>query len=81
MLILRDRNMPGWTAKVDGTPAQILPGRFREVRITGGSHRVEFRYWPPALTIGLWLLAAGTVALAFLLVRALVFQPKRNTQM
>ena len=55
----------GWTATVNGTPAPILPANyaFRAVAVQPGRSRVEFRYWPPGLTIGLWLSAMSAVFL------------------
>lgn len=59
LLTLRDRNMPGWTAKVDGKPVSMRRGPFREIDLPVGSHRVEFEYWPPGLTTGLALFLLG----------------------
>ena len=46
----------GWTASVNGLPAPILPANyaFRAVVVPQGRSRVEFSYWPPGLTSGLW---------------------------
>lgn len=66
-LVLRDRNMPGWTATVDGNPAVIeAAGPFRRVRLQRGDHTVVFHYWPPGLTAGLRLFALGCAALVLL---------------
>ena len=53
-LVLLDRWYPGWTATVDGEPAEVLRanGVFRAVRIPAGQSDVEFRYAPVSLAIG-----------------------------
>ncbi|MCW5942032.1 MAG: hypothetical protein KIS66_07355 [Fimbriimonadaceae bacterium] len=62
-LVLRDRNMPGWSASVDGEPAELRGDRWREVDLPEGEHRVEFRYRPPGLQRGLTLCIVGVGAL------------------
>jgi hypothetical protein len=52
-LTLRDRNMPGWTATVDGQPVEISGDRWREVELPTGEHTVVFKYTPPGLEKGL----------------------------
>jgi hypothetical protein len=59
LLSLKDRNMPGWTVTVNGKPAEIHPGLFREIDLPAGIHQVEFKYWPPGLTAGLVLFLLG----------------------
>lgn len=51
-LTLRDRNMPGWTATVDGQSVEIKPGIWREVELSSGDHTVVFKYQPPGLATG-----------------------------
>jgi hypothetical protein len=55
----------GWTAAVNGASAPILPANyaFRAVVVPAGRSRVEFRYWPPGLTTGLWISAASVLLL------------------
>jgi Bacterial membrane protein YfhO len=56
----------GWTARVNGRAARILPAdyAFRAVAVPAGRNRIEFRYWPPGLTAGLVIsVAAGVVVL------------------
>ncbi len=47
-LVLADTNYPGWEAFLDGERVPLLQAdyAFRAVRVTAGSHTVEFRYWP-----------------------------------
>ena len=51
-LIVRDRNMPGWTAEIDGRPASIGGSLWREIELPAGRHAVSFRYRPPGLVEG-----------------------------
>ncbi|HWD39487.1 MAG TPA: hypothetical protein VG944_11605 [Fimbriimonas sp.] len=63
-LTVRDRMMPGWECQVDGKPTPIPDGMWRVVQIlNAGSHRIEFRYRPPGLSLGLALTAAALVIL------------------
>ncbi len=53
-LILDDVWYPGWQAYVDGVPVpiQLANGAFRAVRISEGSHTIEFRYEPRTVQWG-----------------------------
>lgn len=66
LLTLRDRNLPGWSAKVDGHPVPISGTVWREVELPAGSHTVEFRYSPPGMRNGFLLMALCTVGLGIL---------------
>jgi hypothetical protein len=52
-LVLRDRNLPGWTATVDGEPTELKGTRWLEVDLTEGDHYIDFRYTAPGFTTGL----------------------------
>lgn len=67
-LVVRDRNMEGWKAWVDGSPAQIEPGLWRQVNVPAGRHTVSFRYEPPGLQVGLLLSGLGVASWILLLV-------------
>lgn len=56
---------PGWSAHIDGRPAELLraDGCITALRLPVGARRVEFAYWPPGLTAGLWGTALGLVLL------------------
>ena len=57
-LILADTNAAGWTAAIDGKPAQIktTEGSLRSVPLQGsGAHRVIFTYRPALFLLGLYL--------------------------
>lgn len=54
--VLNDTNFPGWTARVDGHPASILPVNFlfRGVALASGTHIVEFEYDPVSFKLGVY---------------------------
>ena len=68
-LVLRDRNMPGWLAKVDGRHVPITGGLWREVDLPPGDHTIEMNYVPPGFMIGIFAAIAGWISVAGLLCR------------
>ncbi len=67
-LVLSDAFAPGWSARVDGTPAPILRanGLFRAVRLDPGSHEVIMLYRPRSVLLGLGVSLCGAlIALAW----------------
>jgi uncharacterized membrane protein YfhO len=56
--------MSGWTARIDGRPARILPANyaFRAVEVPPGTHIIRFAYHPPGLTGGVMLSLLGLIA-------------------
>ena len=58
LLVLSDAWFPGWTATVDGRPAEVerVNYAFRGVRVGAGTHRVEFAYRPLSWRIG-WIVS------------------------
>jgi hypothetical protein len=67
VVVLLDSFDPGWKAWVDGEPARILRANvaFRAVPVPAGVHRVEMRYRPRALSLGIAVsLLAAAIALA-----------------
>ncbi len=73
LLILSDLAYPGWEARVDGKPTPILrtDAIFRGVVVPAGSHRVEMRYAPRSLRVGL-----GAAAMALLLLSYIAWRRK-----
>jgi hypothetical protein len=66
LLVLNDAFAEGWTATVDGRPAEILPANYlaRGVWVSAGAHEVVFRYATPGLVAGWLVLGAAALALA-----------------
>lgn len=63
-LVLVDAHAPGWSATVDGAPAEIqrADGLFRAVRVPAGRHDVVMSYRPRSVTLGLSLSILGVVS-------------------
>lgn len=55
VLVLSEQHFPGWTARIDGEPADVIAvyGLLRGVVVPAGRHRVTFAYEPRSFTIGL----------------------------
>lgn len=73
LLVLADAYYPGWTATVNGSPAQVFPvfSVFRGVIIPEGRADVRFSYFPASFRTGLacstlFLLAGAVAALVTL---------------
>jgi hypothetical protein len=66
LLVLNDSYAAGWSARVDGVPAEILPANFlaRGVWVDPGRHIVEFTYRTPGLLEGWLLFLIGLCVLA-----------------
>ncbi len=63
-LVLADAYDPGWTVSVDGRPGRVLRANlaFRGVRVPGGRHRVDFRYRPRWVLLGVGISATSVAA-------------------
>jgi hypothetical protein len=63
-LVTRDSFAAGWKATVDGRAAPVLRanGKHRAVAVPAGRHRVEMRYHPPGLRVGLALMGMAAAA-------------------
>ena len=55
---------PGWTAKLDGQPAELLraDGLITAVRLTPDARHASFRFVPPGFVLGAWISAVTCVA-------------------
>jgi len=68
LLVLAEAYYPGWTASVNGKPAEIIPvySVFRGVTVPAGPSEVLFTYFPAAFKMGLacsiLFLVAGAIA-------------------
>ncbi len=69
-LALADTDYPGWTATVDGQPAEIQRANlaFRAVQVPAGAQEVRFEYRPG------WLLPGTVVSVISLVVMILLFR-------
>jgi len=69
LLVLHDNAYPGWTVRVDEKPGRLLRANycFRAVPVPRGVHRVEFRFSPVSLQVGLVVAATAILGLLVLL--------------
>lgn len=77
-LTIKDRNMPGWTAKVDGRAVPIQGTRWREIELgANGEHTVELLYVPPGYKQGFSMFLIGSLLLSgiILLTKFLAIRP------
>jgi hypothetical protein len=65
MLLVRINAYPGWSARVDGKPARLIPADylFQAVPLPAGSHVVELSFHPRSVEIGTWISLATLVGL------------------
>jgi hypothetical protein len=63
--VFTDENAPGWSARVDGQPATLVPADvlLRAVAVPAGRHQIEFSYRTPQLRTGVALSAISWAAL------------------
>jgi hypothetical protein len=66
LLVLTDGHYPGWEARIDGKPAEILlaNGLHRAVALPEGRHRIVFEYRPRSFRLGAALSLLSLAALA-----------------
>lgn len=78
-LVLRERNMPGWSAVIDAEPVEVRGDRWLEVDLPAGEQVVTFHYVAPGYGIGLILfLVAGAGIVALLIPRFKFFSAGSN---
>lgn len=76
VLVLSERDYPGWRATVDDEPAPLLRANdvLRGLYLTPGPHQITLAFTPPGLTRGLELAGSAIVGLeALVAVRLLGF--------
>ncbi len=68
LVVLSDTYFPGWTAKVDGKPVEILEvyGALRGVVVEKGEHRIEMVYRPWSALLGGGLSLLGLVLVGWM---------------
>ena len=81
ILLIKDTVYPGWKAFVDGSAVPVLPANIsaRAIPLSAGSHRVELRYEPQSLRIGLMASAATGFSLLAGVIIAKFRRPKSKT--
>jgi len=67
-LVLADTYYPGWSASVDGHPADIAPhdGALRSVKVPAGAKQVVFDYRPTSFKLGLAASGLGLLCVALI---------------
>ena len=73
LVVVAEAHFPGWKAKVDGRPAEVLTadGALLGVAVTAGSHDISLTYdRPPASDLGRAITAATLIICAVILGRA-----------
>ncbi len=65
LLVLSDVYYPGWEARLDGQPATIYRTdfAFRGVAVPPGEHRIDMRFRPRSLALGVALAMVGVVVM------------------
>ena len=74
LLVLGEKYYKGWTATVDGKPAQIHPVNhvLRGVYVTPGSHRVEFVFDPMPFKVGKYITLSSFAFFLLLFVKEML---------
>jgi hypothetical protein len=69
-LVLSEAYYPGWTAVVDGRPAEVLPANhlIQTIRLPAGKHLVRFQYHSRFLALGFAVAALAALVPVGLLV-------------
>ncbi|MBM2812397.1 MAG: hypothetical protein HW416_3156 [Chloroflexi bacterium] len=59
ILTVKENNWSGWKAYLDEAHVPLAPSPWLEVSVPAGTHRIEFRYLPWDMPLGLLLCLAG----------------------
>ena len=76
IVVVHEAFFPGWSARVDGAPAEIIPANaaFRGVLVGPGRHRIEMAYsagaWPTLALVSLLGFAGAALAALWPVLRA-----------
>lgn len=79
-LILRDRNMPGWKAIVDGKEVPISGSMWREIDIESPAKSVKFEYRAPGIESGFKLSLIATLLATAIPMWGIFRQKSKNKQ-
>ncbi len=68
MVVLSESYVPGWSATIDGRPAQIreVYGAFRGVAVPQGTHHIRMKYRPLSVILGTISTLAGVIGICLL---------------
>ncbi len=68
LLVVTDTWFPGWRARVDGRPAELLRAdhAFRAVALPAGRHAIELRFVPRSVAVGAAVSAAAALGVLLL---------------
>jgi hypothetical protein len=82
VLVTVEEYDPDWSVTVDGAPATIHRVNYlmRGVAMPAGVHRVRFEYWPRALTAGIRISVAATLATVLLALFGLWAEARRRVE-
>jgi hypothetical protein len=80
LLVVADPAYPGWTATVDGEPAEVITAdhAYQGVYLEAGEHTVTLQYDEPRFWTGLWITGLTLAALAGAAVWRMVIGPRRR---
>ena len=72
----------GWTAEVDGSPAEIVPiqDAFMGLMLEKGSHDITISYTPAGFKLGLMISIAAVFGIALLIVIPAIVSSKKKTK-
>ena len=79
ILVLADSFYPGWNAYVNGRQEKIYRANlfFRAVRLSAGTHTVQFRYEPRSFAIGS---AVSIITLLFIVAISILLYLRKHRQ-
>ena len=71
---------PGWSAQVDGEPAELVPlcGAMTGIRLTPGTHSIRLNYVPDGFREGVLITGASVLLLGADLAAACVWKKRRK---
>ncbi len=79
-VIVRESNMPGWTATVDRETVQIATADylFMGIPVPEGQHEIRLEYKTPGLATGGWISGIGWLIFLITMVFPVVFRAKKS---
>jgi hypothetical protein len=79
-VVVRESNMPGWKATVDGKRASIAIADFlfMGIPVPAGQHQVKLVYKTPGLTAGEWISSIGWAIFLVTIIYPVVIHMKKS---